>query len=258
MGMALEDHETTRVIIIGSSDGINTGFAAAIRAEGWQCSEVSDVAEIDAYPHHTRMLLIMRVRVFTRTAYQTMKYLADDLGLPIIVFSDRNEPEIVSETLKSGAEDFIHVPVTIEEAIARLSAIIRVYFGDSHGTGRWQSDYTVDSHQRTVSVAGSDAIQLSLSEYRLFCILFSARNHPVTRERLFGLHPSFVGAEEGGALDATARRLRRKLGTGRMISAPDLSYELVDHRPVRVVTDNLSTPEPTHLFRNISRHQLRP
>ncbi len=258
MIIAIENLEATQVIIIGSSNEINTGFAAAIRAERWQCSEVSEIAEIDAYPRHARMLLIMCVTSFTRAAYQTVKYLADDHGLPVVVFSDRNEPEIISEMLKNGAEDFIHMPVTIEEAIARLSAIIRVCFGDSHATGWWRSDYTIDSHCRTVSVAGSDAIQLSLSEYRLFCILYSARNRPVAREGLLGSHPSCVGVEVGSTLDATARRLRRKLGASRMISIPDLSYELIDHHSVRMVADNLSTLEPTHLFRNVPQYPLRP
>ena len=66
--------------------------------------------------------------------------------------------------------------------MARLAAVIRVRFGSREEMHR--SDYHLDEMARTVAVAGGPAMRLTAGEYRLFPMLFAARNRPVARERL--------------------------------------------------------------------------
>lgn len=119
----------TKVTVIGSMNEITTGFDAVIQEEGWQCSEISDVSSLFDRPFAPHTLIALPIDVFTVATYGLVRHLASRLGSPVIVFSRERDPMIVSALLRAGAEDVIHIPITIEEMLARLRAVIRVCFG---------------------------------------------------------------------------------------------------------------------------------
>jgi DNA-binding response OmpR family regulator len=69
-----------------------------------------------------------------------------------------------------------------------------------------------------------------VSEFRLFRMLFAARNRPVPRERLATIPLPHTDLDGQNALDATLGRLRRKLGVDRIVTIRGTGYQLVDHR----------------------------
>jgi two-component system, OmpR family, response regulator len=118
--------------------------------------------------------------------------------------------------------------VTVEEMVARLGAVIRVRFGAQDELHR--SDYRLDEAAHLVTISGGPPIRLSVSEYRLFRMLFAARNRPVARERLATIPLPHTELDGQNALDATVSRLRRKVGTDRIITIRAIGYQLVDNR----------------------------
>ncbi len=220
--------DDTWIVVIGRTSGINTGFASAVEAAGWRWREVPDTDALRAMPVPPRTVVALRALAFTAATYTTVHHLAGTLGLPVIVFSHERENSIIRATLQAGADDFIPIPVTVEEMIARLGAVIRVRFGALDTLHA--SDYRLDESTQAVSIAGGPAVRLSLSEYRLFRALFAARNRPVPRERLLAL--PLIQAESDGqnALDATVSRLRRKVGAARVLTIRGMGYQLLDRR----------------------------
>jgi DNA-binding response OmpR family regulator len=220
--------DDTWIVVIGRTTGINTGFAAAVEAAGWRWREVPDAEALLAAPVPARTVVAVRVLAFTVAAYAAIRHLATTLGLPVVIFSHERHPSVIRATLQAGADDFIPIPVTVEEMVARLGAVIRVRFGAPDGLRC--SDYRLDESSQTVSILDGPLVRLSLSEFRLFRALFAARNRPVPRERLMAL--PLVHAESDGqnALDATVSRLRRKLGAERVITIRGTGYQLLDTR----------------------------
>lgn len=220
--------DETWVMVIGRANGINTGFTSAIEAAGWRWREVAALPDLLGVPLPPRTVIALRVVTFTVAAYTAVRHLAGTVGVPVVVFSHERHPSIVRATLQAGADDYIAVPVTVEEMIARLGAVVRVRFGvqASHRA----SDYRLDDSSQSVTIADGPPVRLSLSEYRLFRALLTARNRPVPRERLLALPLTPVESDGQNALDATVCRLRRKLGAGRVVTVRGMGYQLIDIR----------------------------
>lgn len=221
------------VEVIGRASAITTGFVSAIEAEGWRVEEAPDILSLFARPLPPRAVIVIPIPAFTATSYAMIHQLTSSLALPVVVFSAECRPEIVRSALHAGADDFLPIPVTVEEMVARLAAVIRVRFGARDALRR--SDYRLDEAALLVTIAGGPAIRLSVAEYRLFRMLFAARNRPVARERLAAIPLSQTNPDGQDALVATVSRLRRKLGAGRVVTIRGIGYQLVDNwRPPNV------------------------
>jgi len=222
--------EETWVMVLGEARAITTGFPSAIAAEGWQWDEAPDMEALFTLPLPPRMVIVVPIAAdcFTATAYATIRRLTSARALPVVVFSPECAPAAIEMALQAGADDFLPLPVTIEEMIARLAAVIRVRFGARNEA--YCSDYRLDEAAHLVSIVGAAPIRLSVSEYRLFRMLFAARNRPVARERLATIPLLHADPEGQNALDAIVSRLRRKVGAARIVTIRGIGYQLVDNR----------------------------
>lgn len=220
--------EETWVMVLGAASAINTGFPSAIEAEGWHWDEAPDTQALFALSLPPRMVIAVPIPAFTTAAYGTIRQLTSVLALPIVVFSPESAPVAIQTALQAGADDFLSLPIMIEEMVARLSAVIRVRFGVQDDL--YRSDYWLDEGAHLVSIVGGAPIRLSVSEYRLFRMLFAVRNRPVARERLAMIPMPHADLDGQNALDATVSRLRRKVGMNRIITIRGIGYQLVDNR----------------------------
>jgi DNA-binding response OmpR family regulator len=220
--------DETWVMALGEARAINTGFPSAIEAEGWQWDETPDIASLLALPLPPRMVLAVPIPAFTAAADATIRQLTSALALPVVVFSPECGPAAIQMAVHAGADDFLPLPVMIEEMVARLAAVIRVRFGVQNDLSR--SDYRLDEAAHLVSIVGGVPLHLSVSEYRLFRMLFAARNRPVAREWLATIPLLQADSNGQNALDATMSRLRRKIGTERILTIRGIGYQLVDNR----------------------------
>jgi DNA-binding response OmpR family regulator len=218
--------EEITVIVLGRTSAITTGFASAIEAAGWRWEEIPDLPALLARPLPTRAVIIVPIPTFTTTAYAMIRHLTSDRALPVVAFSAEYRPEVVNSILRAGADDFLPLPVTVEEMVARLGAVMRVHFGAHDELHR--SDYRLDEAAHLVTIGGGPPVRLSVGEYRLFRMLFAARNRPVARERLATIPLPHTDLDGQNALDATVSRLRRKVGTDRVITIRGIGYQLVD------------------------------
>jgi DNA-binding response OmpR family regulator len=226
--------EEITIIVLGRTSAITTGFASAVEAAGWRWEEIPDLPTLLARPLPTRAVIIVPLPPFTTTAYAMIRHLTSSLALPVIAFSAEYQPEVVNSILRAGADDFLPLPVTVEEMVARLGAVMRVHFGAHDELHR--SDYHLDEAAHLVTIGGALPVRLSVGEYRLFRMLFAARNRPVARERLAAIPLPHIDLDGQNALDATVSRLRRKVGVERIITIRGIGYQLVDgqHLPPNV------------------------
>jgi len=240
--------EETWIMVLGEASAITTGFPSAIVAAGWQWDEVPDMTALFALPLPPRMVIVVPIPAscFMATAYATIRQLTSALALPIVVGSPECAPAAIEMALQAGADDFLPLPVMIEEMVARLAAVIRVRFGVQDEAHR--SDYRLDEAAHLVSVVGAAPIRLSVSEYLLFRMLFAARNRPVARERLATIPLLHADLNGQNALDAIVSILRRKVGAERIVTIRGIGYQLVDNRQtppnVSYLHESLSVRQP--------------
>ncbi len=218
----------TTIVVVGRAADITSGFASAIEAEGWRWEEAPDMLAPPAPPLPQRTLIALPVPAFTPMTCGTIRHLAVTLALPVVVFGGECRPEIVDAVLQAGADDFVPLPVTVEEMVARLAAVIRVRLGVQGAPHR--SDFRLNEAARTVSVARNAPVPLTVSEYRLLRLLLATPNRPVARERLGAIPMPHDEAAGENALDAAMRRLRHKIGADRIATVRGIGYQLVDRR----------------------------
>ncbi|HEY7909204.1 MAG TPA: winged helix-turn-helix domain-containing protein [Thermomicrobiales bacterium] len=220
--------EETMIAVIGRAAAITTGFASAVESAGWRWKEIPDLLVLVTHPLPTQAVIALPLAVFTPTSCAIIRQLTSSLALPLVAFSAECRAEAIDAALRAGADDFLPLPVTTEEMVARLAAVIRVRFGAREELQR--SDYRFDEGARTVTVTGGPPVRLTAGEYRLFRMLFAARNRPVARERLAAIPLPHTDLDGQNALDATVSRLRRKLGGERVVTVRGIGYQLVDSR----------------------------
>lgn len=215
------------VTIVGSADEISAGFAGAIRAEGWRWREVPDVGTLLAEPPDARGVILLRLSAPESVAFRSVRQVIRALDLPLVIFSAERDPRVACIALNMGAEEFIPLPVVLEETVARLRAVIRVHFGEQYPIASGDG-YTLDEHDRRLTTPERATIKFSPAEYRLFRLLFAARNTVLPRERLIAALPASMHAATHAALNSTIARLRRKLGADRLVTVQGVGYQFID------------------------------
>lgn len=150
---------------------------------------------------------------------------------PILMLTARDGVSDRVHGLDSGADDYLVKPVSFEELLARLRALLRrprQVEAPVLQLGR----VMLDPATRVVSVDGA-AVDLRAREFAMLELLMRRTPAVVSREAI-GLHawPDEAEAAGSNTIDVHAARLRRKLaGSGvDLVAVRGAGYRLVEHR----------------------------
>lgn len=154
-----------------------------------------------------------------------LKSIAD---VPIVICSATNQKRDAVLGLKLGADDFIPKPFDIYELEARVEAVLRraSVARTVHEPGQPNTehirigDLVIDRSRRRVTL-GSEALQLTPTEYRLISALASRPDEILSRDELAQLVWGYQDASQGRTIDVHIRRLRVKLASG-AVPAPQI------------------------------------
>jgi DNA-binding response OmpR family regulator len=137
-------------------------------------------------------------------------------ALPIIMVTAKNSiPDRVTG-LKTGADDYLTKPFSIEELLARIEALLRRSGATSpaFGGGEWLqlADLVVNTATREVMRA-KEPIELTTKEYELLEYLLRHSRQVLSREQLYAAvwGEDFDG--ESNVLEVYIRYLRNKIDT---------------------------------------------
>jgi len=219
----LPQQEEVCIYLIGDPRAINTGFASAVAAEGWHLTESPSLTALLAQPLPYFTIVLLPVQTMTTYIESAIRQLAGTLALPVVVFCPDAHTVELRSAINAGAEDFIVTPTTIEEAIARLGAVIRV-----RCSSVLASDYVLESATCMVTVGNDAPVRLMPSEYQILRLLLHARNQSVPRARLRAILTLYEPSEDEDALITLIGRLQRKVGPGRLVAVRGVGYLLRD------------------------------
>ena len=173
-------------------------------------------------------MIALPLPAFTPASCAIIRQLTSSLGLPLVAFSAECRAEAIDAALRAGADDFLPLPMTTEEMVARLAAVIRVRFGSREEMQR--SDY---HSGRGGAHGGSGRGAAGATD---------GGGVPALPDALRGAEPPRGAGAAGAvplphtdldgqnALDATVSRLRRKVGADRIVTVRGIGYQLADSR----------------------------
>lgn len=215
--VVVEDEQLTRTILVDAL--LKAGFQARGAADAESCR-----AALRAEPAD---LIVLDLGLPGEDGQAYAKELRRESDVPLLIVTARSNAEI--ETLNEGADGFLRKPVEPRVLIAHVNAMLRRQRGPNDAEfcfGSWR----VDLKGRVLRKADGEVETLTRGEFNLLALLVQAQGRIVSRELLSeAVNRGSRSGDEFGDLrsvDALVSRLRRKLGSEIIGTAPGFGYRL--------------------------------
>lgn len=136
--------------------------------------------------------------------------------VPILAITGRGDVAARVQGLRSGADDYLVKPVSTEELLARIEAVLRRSTGGSVAGSVTIADVVVDLERRAVT-AGGDDIALTRKEFDLLAALARREGAVVPRPELLEQVWGIADVSAARTLEAHVASLRSKLGAREVV-----------------------------------------
>jgi DNA-binding response OmpR family regulator len=143
---------------------------------------------------------------------------------PVIIVTARDRPEQKVEGLDAGADDYVVKPFDLDELLARIRAQIRR--GEQRTSDAVSAHgVSVDLAARTVALNG-EPVAVTAKEFKVLAALMRRMGQFVSKEELEGSLYDDTAEIESNTIEVAVYGLRRKLGSGLIVTARGLGYTI--------------------------------
>lgn len=192
-----------------------------LEKENYHILEAYDGSEaLQIIERHKIDLLIVDLMMPTINGYQLIKRVRQELSVPIIIISAKNEDNDKILGLGLGADDFIPKPFNPLEVVARVQALLRrtySYIADQSvkkEKSRQKKVGDITLNEDTYSVFKGDVeVSLTKIEYRILELLMDSPGRVFTKQQIFerAWEDYYLGGEEDNTINVHISKLRDKL-----------------------------------------------
>ena len=133
----------------------------------------------------------------------------ENVTVPIIILTARNETEHKVDLLNKGADDYVVKPFSFDELVARINSVLRRPASQQYVVFK-AGDLEMDTATRTVRKNGEE-VPLTLKEFALLECFMREPGVVLSREKLFDHVWDFNSLSWSNVLDVHMKNLRKKL-----------------------------------------------
>ncbi len=203
-----------RLLLVDDEDNLRSMLDAALRHSGFDVHPVANGRDaIDAVEAVQPDLIVLDVMLPDLDGFDVCKRLRQTGNrTPVLFLTARDATEDKVRGLTMGGDDYLVKPFSLEELVARISAVLRRTGVDPTGHELRCGDLSMDDDAHLVLKAGR-SVNLSPTEYNLLRYLLLNRNRVVSKAQILDhvWHYDFGG--DGGVVETYIGYLRRKLDT---------------------------------------------
>ena len=152
---------------------------------------------------------------------------------PVLVLTARDSWSDKVAGLDAGADDYLAKPFQTEELIARLRALIRRASGNA-SSELTAGDVRLDTRSGRVTLNG-EPVKLTAQEYKLLSYLMHHKGKVVSRTELIEHIYDQDFDRDSNTIEVFVGRLRRKIGSNRILTERGLGYRLIDPVAEKIV-----------------------
>ena len=215
-----------RILLVEDDPLLGDGLRAGLRQQGFQVDWVRDGSAAQRELRsgvYTAAVLDLGLPILDGLDVLT-QVRAAGVATPVLVLTARDAVSDRIRGLDGGADDYVVKPIDLAELGARLRALVR----RSHGQPReclQAQGVALDPAARTVTLAG-EPVTLSTREFDLLHALMLNPGRVLTRDQL-EQHLYAWGREvDSNAVEVHIHHLRRKLGSGLIVTVRGVGYTL--------------------------------
>lgn len=201
-----------RLLLVDDEDNLRSMLDAALRHSGFDVHPAATGRQaLDAVAALKPDLIVLDVMLPDLDGFDVCKRLrtAGD-RTPVLFLTARDGTEDKVRGLTLGGDDYLVKPFSLEELVARITAVLR-RAGVAMDDGRLRcADLEMDDEAHRVIRAGSD-VALSPTEYNLLRYLLVNRGRVVSKAQILDHVWDYDFGGDGGVVETYIGYLRRKL-----------------------------------------------
>jgi len=226
-----ESEKLNILLVTGETSDLSLA-SCALNSSGYVISYAHSAKDaLRRYRSVRPQLILLHVSSPELDGKDLLRQLRRWTSAPVIVISAQDEESEIVASLDSGADDFIRVPFTIGELLARVRAALRRAFGVTQDEVFTAGDLRVDFNRREVFV-GHQQVRLTATEYQLLNVL--VRHAGVVRTHYQLIHEVWGTTQYQDPvhlLRVTVSNLRRKVAGDSawplpIVTEPGVGYRL--------------------------------
>ena len=201
-----------RLLLVDDEDNLRSMLDAALRHSGFEVHAVADGrSAIDAVPEVQPDLIVLDVMLPDLDGFDVCKRLRTSGDrTPVLFLTARDTTEDKVRGLTMGGDDYLVKPFSLEELVARITAVLRrVGLGPDDGRLRC-GDLEMDDDAHRVTRGGND-ISLSPTEYKLLRYLLMNCDRVVSKAQILDHVWQYDFGGDGNVVETYIGYLRRKL-----------------------------------------------
>jgi two-component system OmpR family response regulator len=201
-----------RLLLVDDEDNLRSMLEAALRHSGFEVHPAATGrAALDAVTAVQPDLIVLDVMLPDLDGFDVCKRLrsAGD-RTPILFLTARDATEDRVRGLTLGGDDYLVKPFSLEELVARITAVLRRSGLDRDRTELRCADLVMDDDAHRVT-KGDAEVALSPTEYNLLRYLLVNRGRVVSKAQILDHVWDYDFGGDGGVVETYIGYLRRKL-----------------------------------------------
>jgi two-component system OmpR family response regulator len=236
-----------RVLVVDDEEHITELVGMALGYNGFDVERVgSGRAALAAVERRKPDLIVLDVMLPDLDGLEVARRLRQSEGagtrIPVIFLTARDTTADKVKGLRTGSDDYVTKPFSIEELVERVKAVLRRAGGAGPGESRLSyADLELDEDTRDVWRAGR-LIELTPTEYKLLHYLLANARRVLTRDQILEHVWDYTFAGNASVLETYISYLRHKVDE----SEPPLIHTVrgVGYT-LRLPPESEGTPRPT-------------
>ncbi|MDR1816396.1 MAG: response regulator transcription factor [Clostridiales Family XIII bacterium] len=200
-----------KVLIVEDDREIGGLFMRILRDSGYRTDQAGDGAtalrKLRDVPFD---LVILDLMLPVKSGDQVLREIRTFSNLPVIVVSSKDLTGTKIDILRLGADDYITKPFDIDEALARIEAVLRRGAGTATMSRLTCANLEMDLDTKTVKVQGA-SLTLTPKEYGILEVLMRHPNKVFSKESIFVSVWGTDYMDDDATLNVHMSKLRSKL-----------------------------------------------
>jgi two-component system OmpR family response regulator len=201
-----------KLLLVDDEDNLRSMLEAALRHSGFDVHPAANGRDaIDAVGRVKPDLVVLDVQLPDLDGFDVCKRLRSSGDrTPVLFLTARDATEDRVRGLTLGGDDYLVKPFSLEELVARITAVLRRAGVDRTETELRCADLEMDDDAHVVT-RGSEEVGLSPTEYNLLRYLLVNQGRVVSKAQILDHVWDYDFGGDGGVVETYIGYLRRKL-----------------------------------------------
>jgi two-component system OmpR family response regulator len=201
-----------RLLLVDDEDNLRSMLEAALRYEGFDVHAAASGRDaLHVVDAHAPDLIVLDVMMPDLDGFEVCRRLRNDgVKTPVLFLTARDATDDKVRGLTLGGDDYLVKPFSLEELVARISAVLRRSGLVRAGSVLRCADLEMDDDAHVVRRAGEE-VPLSPTEYNLLRFLLANQGRVLSKSQILDHVWQYDFGGDGGVVETYIGYLRKKV-----------------------------------------------